>query len=349
MREFLYEERYKVLLQPDIIRLVGGIHEFKGRQDLYVQANPDTLETMMELARIQSTGASNRIEGIGTSVARLSKLVKEKAEPRNRSEQEIAGYRDVLRTIHDSYEFIQPRPNILLQLHRDLYAYSGSQGGYWKSVDNLIEEVDEKGIRRIRFQPVSAFETPQTMDSIYEAFERALAQDSMDPLILIPLFVLDFLCIHPFNDGNGRMSRLLLLLLLYRAGYLVGKYISLEMITEKTKESYYEALAESSKNWHEGKGDDTAFVRYSLGIVYKAYTDFAERVEHILIGKGTKTDRVQRFIRMHVGPFTKAEILVNCPDVSTSMVEKILSDLHGEGLIRKIGSGPSTAYVLAEQ
>lgn len=348
MREMDYEKRYEALMKPEIVRLATNIHEYKGRQDLYVEAHPDVLKSLMEIARIQSTGASNRIEGIGTTDARLNQLIKERVEPRNRSEQEIAGYRDVLTTIHESYEFLVPRPNLLLQLHRDLYSYSGSLGGSWKSADNRIEEVDPAGIRRIRFQPVSAFETSQAMESLCEAFERALTRNSKDPLFLIPLFILDFLCIHPFNDGNGRMSRLLLLLLLYRAGYLVGKFISIEMITEKSKETYYEALEESSRGWHEGEGDDTAFVRYTLGSVLKAYTEFADRVEDILVGKGSKTERVERFIRSRIGRFTKAEILAVCPDTSVGMVEKILGDLLGKGVIRKIGSGSKTSYVLAE-
>ena len=231
------------LLTPEILQLLASIHEHKGRQDLFLEAKTDELCTLLDAAMIQSTGASNRIEGIFTSDKRLKELVSHKAEPRNRSEQEIAGYREVLQTIHESYEYISFTPNVILQLHRNLYSYSsGTVGGKYKNADNIIAETDASGHQRTLFIPVPAIQTAEAMNSLCSTFARAWEQGKWDKILLIPMFILDFLCIHPFNDGNGRMSRLLTLLLLYKAGYIVGKYISIEMLIEKTKETYYEIL-----------------------------------------------------------------------------------------------------------
>ena len=240
MRKFDYVAAPKKLLTPEIVQMMGSLHEHKGKQELFLEANIDELKTLLEVALIQSTGASNRIEGIYTSDKRLEELVYQKAEPRNRSEQEIAGYREVLATIHESYEYIHLRPNIILQLHRDLYSYSqGNVGGTYKNADHVIAETDFQGNQKARFIPVPAFQTPEAVENLCSNFMDAWNGDQIDKLILIPMFVLDFLCIHPFNDGNGRMSRLLTLLLFYKAGYIVGKYISIEMLIEKTKETYF--------------------------------------------------------------------------------------------------------------
>ena len=346
MREFNFQKHILSLMIPEIVNLLSMVHEYKGKQELFIEAQPDILKAMLEIARIQSTGASNRIEGIYTSDARLEQLVKEKAEPRNRSEQEIAGYREVLNTIHEDYEYIVPRPNIILQVHRDLYSFSGSSiGGRFKNVDNIIEEVDIEGIYKVRFQPVSAFETPETIERICTAYLKAFDQSDIDPLLLIPMFILDFLCIHPFNDGNGRMSRLLTLLLLYREGYIVGKYISIEMIIEKTKESYYDALENSSFNWHENSNNYIPFVKYYLSVVLNAYKEFSSRVEY-LQSKGTnKSERIRNLFSKRIGKLTKAEIAILCPDISVTTIEKALGDLLKEEYIIKVGAGRSTAYI----
>lgn len=263
MRDFDYHKAPEKLLTSEIVQMIGSIHEHKGRQELFLEANIDELKTLLEVALIQSTGASNRIEGIFTSDKRLEELVSQKAEPRNRSEQEIAGYREVLATIHESYEYINPSPNVILQLHRDLYSYSqGASGGSYKNSDNVIAETDTEGHQKARFIPVPAFQTAKAMDELCASFLEAWEADCMDKLVLIPMFILDFLCIHPFNDGNGRMSRLLTLLLFYKAGYIVGKYVSMEMLIEKTKETYYEVLQESSIGWHEGENSYEPFVKY---------------------------------------------------------------------------------------
>jgi Fic family protein len=346
MRIFDYGAIKQELFTPEIVNLLSAIHEYKGKQELFIEAQPDVLKAMLEVAKIQSTGASNRIEGIYTSEARLTELVKEKAEPRNRNEQEIAGYREVLNTIHESYEYIVPRSSVILQLHRDLYSYSpSSMGGRYKSTDNLIEEADNLGQRRIRFQPLPAYATPEAMDNLCITFLKSLDEGKIDPLLLISMFVLDFLCIHPFNDGNGRMSRLLTLLLLYREGYIVGKYISFETIIEKTKESYYDVLAQSSQGWHEANNSYAPFVKYYLGIVLNVYKEFESRVEYIRAKGVTKADRIKNVFADKIGKITKAELAVLCPDISVTTIEKALSDLLKEGYILKVGAGRTTAYI----
>ena len=334
------------LLTPEIVQMIASIHEHKGKQELFLEANIDELNTLLEVALIQSTGASNRIEGIFTSDKRLEELVSLKAEPRNRSEQEIAGYREVLATIHESYEYIIPRPNVILQLHRDLYSYSqGATGGNYKNSDNVIAETDAEGYQKIRFIPVPAFQTADAIEKLCSSFLDAWAADRIDKLILIPMFILDFLCIHPFNDGNGRMSRLLTLLLFYRAGYIVGKYVSMEMLIEKTKETYYEALQASSMGWHEGENSYEPFVKYYLGIMLKAYNEFENRVEHLRNRTLTKPERIKAVIDQKVGKITKKEIMERCPDISKVTVERTLTDLVKNGYIAKVGAGPATAYV----
>ena len=304
------------------------------------------MKTLLEVALIQSTGASNRIEGIFTSDKRLEELVSQKAEPRNRSEQEIAGYREVLATIHESYEYISPRPNIILQLHRDLYSYSqGAAGGCYKNSDNVIAETNAEGHQKARFVPVPAFQTSEAMEELCSRFLEAWEADRIDKLVLIPMFILDFLCIHPFNDGNGRMSRLLTLLLFYKAGYIVGKYVSMEMLIEKTKETYYEALQASSTGWHEGENSYEPFVKYYLGIMLKAYNEFESRVEHLKHRSLSKPDRIKAVIDNKVGKITKKEIMELCPDISKVTVERTLTDLVKSGYIAKVGAGPSTGYV----
>lgn len=346
MRTFDYKMNPQKLLIPEIVQMIGSIHEHKGKQELFLEANVDDLKTLLKVALIQSTGASNRIEGIYTSDARLKELVSRKAEPRNRSEQEIAGYREVLATIHESYEYIILRPNIILQLHRDLYSYSqGALGGSYKNSDNVIAETDAEGHQKARFVPVPVFQTEETMEMLCTQFLEAWDAGHIDKLVLIPMFILDFLCIHPFNDGNGRMSRLLTLLLYYKAGYIVGKYVSMEMLIEKTKETYYEALQASSTGWHENENSYEPFVRYYLGIMLKAYNEFEDRVEHLKHRKLSKPERIKEVIDKKVGKITKKEIMEICPDISKVTVERTLTELVKNGYIAKVGSGPSTGYV----
>ena len=346
MRAFHFKAEYNKLLTPEVVAYLTQIHEYKGQQNLFIEAKADALSNLLEVAKIQSTEASNRIEGIITTDDRLKKIVREKTMPQTRSEKEIAGYRDVLATIHESHDYISPKPSVILQLHRDLYKFSGkSIGGRFKNADNVIAEELPDGQRVVRFQPVPAWETPEAIRALCDAFQEALQDAELDPLLLIPIFILDFLCIHPFNDGNGRMSRLLTLLLLYRAGYIVGKYISIEKLISDTKETYYEVLQQSSRNWHEGTNNYAPFVTYMLGILVAAYRDFETRIE-LLTNRGlSKPDRVREIIRKHLGKITKSEIMAQCPDISQITVQRALAEMLKNGEITKLSGGRYTAYI----
>lgn len=346
MHTFDYRNTAQGLLSVETVGLLASLHEFKGKQELYMEAKPDVLSALLDIAKIQSTKASNKIEGIYTSDERLEALVVQKAEPRNRSEAEIAGYREVLATIHESYEYIPVTPNNILQLHRDLYSYSGSDmGGRFKNTDNVIAETGPDGKNKVRFAPVPAFQTTEVMENLCRGFNEALDSGELDALLLIPMFVLDFLCIHPFNDGNGRMSRLLTLLLLYRSGYIVGKYISMEMLIEKSKETYYEALKDSSVGWHENRNGYKAFVNYYLGVMIKAYNEFQDRVEHLSRRRLSKSDRVKAIFDQRAGKIKKSDIAALCPDISETTIERTLKALVDAGYIQKEGSARATGYV----
>lgn len=346
MHTFDYKETPKHLLTPDIVNMLSSLHEFRGKQELYIEAESDVLTALLDIAKIQSTKASNKIEGIYTSDERLEALVMEKAEPRNRSEEEIAGYREVLATIHDSYEYIPIRPNNILQLHRDLYSFSSRDtGGRFKNTDNVIAESGKDGQQRVRFIPVPAFQTPEAIGRLCNEFNYAIERAEYDPLLLIPMFILDFLCIHPFNDGNGRMSRLLTLLLLYRSGYIVGKYISMEMLIENTKETYYEALQSSSIAWHNDKSDYTSFVKYYLGVVLKGYNEFQDRIAHLKYRKLSKADRIKAVFDKKLGIVKKSDIAIFCPDISETTIERTLKELLEIGFIEKVGKGRATGYI----
>lgn len=345
MREFNFKTEYNKLLTPEVVAYLTQIHEYKGQQNLFIEAKADALANLLEVAKIQSTEASNRIEGIITTDDRLKKIVRDKTMPKTRGEKEIAGYRDVLATIHESHDYIPPKPSIILQLHRDLYKFSGKAiGGSFKNSDNVIAEELPDGQRIVRFEPVPTWETPEAVTALCNAFEEAMRDTELDPLLLIPMFILDFLCIHPFNDGNGRMSRLLTLLLLYRSGYIVGKYISIEKLISDTKETYYEALQASAYNWHEEANDYAPFVTYMLGILVAAYRDFESRIE-LLTTKGlSKPDRVREIIKNHLGKITKSEIMAQCPDISQITVQRALADLLKSGEIIKLSGGRYTSY-----
>lgn len=346
MRNFDYSKKWEKLLTPEIVALLTQIHEYKGEQSLFIGAKADSLTQLVEIAKIQSTEASNKIEGIYTSDSRLKAILKDKTTPKTRNEQEIAGYRDVLNTIHESHDYISIRPNMILQLHRDLYKFEGYDiGGKYKTADNIIEKEDEQGNKFVRFKPLAAWETPEAIERLCEEFDKALGTGTIDPLLLIPMFILDFLCIHPFHDGNGRMSRLLTLLLFYRAGYIVGKYISIEQLIEKTRSSYYECLQESSQNWNEEENDYGPFVKYMLGVVLAAYRDFSDRVETLITSGLSKAERVAELMKATYGEITKSQIMEKCPDISRITVERALSELLTSERIIKIGGGRYTKYV----
>lgn len=343
MRDYNYKAKWQKLLTPEIVGKLTLINQYKGEQKLFVEAHKDELNELVEIAKVQSTEASNRIEGISTADDRLKNLVHSKTTPRNRDESEIAGYRDVLNTIHESYNYIPINANYVLQLHRDLYKFIGnSEGGIFKTSDNIIRETDVNGNECVRFRPVPAWETASSVDALCEAYKDAKGE--VDPLILNGLFILDFLCIHPFNDGNGRMSRLITLLLLYQSGFMVGKYISIEKIIEESKETYYEVLQDSSLAWHENKNDYKPFVNYMLGVIVSAYKEFESRVKLVTDPRISKTDRIREIIKGHIGTITKSELIEMNPDISDTTVQRALTELVKNEDIIKIGGGRYTKY-----
>lgn len=351
MRSFDYLALAKKSWDTDILNLVARIHECKGRQELFIRQKPAELNRLVEIARIQSTEASNKIEGIVTTSARMKQLFAEKTTPRNRDESEIMGYRDVLNTIHESHEFIPIRLSYVLQLHRDLLKRAGlSYGGQLKTVQNYINEIRPDGTSITRFTPVAPYETEEAVTAICVSYEKAIVSESIDPLILIPVFICDFLCIHPFNDGNGRMSRLLTLLLLYKNGYSVGKYISIEKQIEKTKDHYYDVLEGANAGWHKEQNNPIPFIRYMLQVILSCYTEFEDRVGQMTaIGvKSTSYDVVRRYAEGKIGKFTSADVLVNCPSIGRSSILSALAKMVEEGTLLRYGTGRSTYYVRAD-
>ena len=345
VREFDYRKLRESSWDAEVLSFVAQIREHKGRQDLYLRQKPVELQRLVEVAKIQSTDSSNRIEGIGTSNARMRQLLEDRATPRTRDEQEIVGYRDVLKRIHESYEHIPLKGSVILQLHRDLLAYTDKTfGGKFKNTQNYINETHADGTSFTRFTPLEPFEIPEAVEAICTSYREALARHVVDPLILIPIFICDFLCIHPFNDGNGRMSRLVTLLLLYQSGFMVGKYISIEQKIERTKETYYDVLGKISNGWHEGGNDYTSFIKYFLGIVLSCYRDLEERLGSV-DRKSTPYEIVRSAVDNTLGVFTKAQILELCPSIGSSSVEAALKRLKEEGYILRQGSGRNTAYL----
>lgn len=346
MRIYNLEKEAEKVLNNNIVNLISAIHEYRGKQTLYIEANHDILKSLLNIARIQSTEFSNKIEGIHTTDERINQLVNDKVKPKNRNEEEIAGYRDVLELIHENYENMDITPNVILQMHKYLYKYSPkSIGGQFKDSENAIEEIDEFGNRKIRFKPVSAFETPRAIEELCISYNTQISKANIDALILIPIFIIDFLSIHPFNDGNGRMSRLLTLLLLYKSGYIVGKYISIEKIVENTKESYYDTLKQSSIKWHENENDYEYFIQYYLGIILSAYKEFSNRVEYITNKKMTVKERTETIIKNHLGKISKSEISNMCPDISVGSIERALRELLTEEKILKVTGGRYSKYI----
>lgn len=348
MRDFDYGKLKDRTWDSEILGYVAQIHEYKGRQELYLKQTPDTLDRLIEIAKVQSTEASNEIEGIRTTSTRLKQLCADKTTPRNRDEKEIMGYRDVLNTIHESYEYIPIRSGYILQLHRDLYKYSEKGiGGSFKNTQNYITATDAQGNSVVLFTPLPPYETPGAIDAICGSLAHALDTQDLDPLILIPIFIHDFLCIHPFNDGNGRMSRLLTTLLLYRSGYVVGKYISLESKIAKNKDLYYDALEQCQQGWHEGTEDPTPFIKYLLGTILAAYREFEERVE--LVGeKLSALETVRRAAYGKVGKITKTNLMEFCPTLSKSSVEASIKKLVEKGELVMHGKGPATFYTRSD-
>lgn len=328
----------------DDLAAIRQLGEASGKQQLWMAQTPEPLEALRSVAIIESTESSNRIEGVVAPAGRLRDIVLHATAPRDRSEQEIAGYRDVLQLVHESYADMPFTANIVRQLHQRLFAYHPAGGGEWKSVDNDIVEKDAAGnITRVRFKPVAAHLTGDAMRQT-EVLHAEAVRDATEPLVLSGLTVLDFLCIHPFRDGNGRMARLLTLLLLYHAGHRVGRYISLERVIEESKDGYYESLERSSQGWHEGSHDAKPWLRYYWGVLTRAYRELEQRMGTVT-GKGSKSERVHAAVARRIGPFRIRDIEDECPDVSRDLIRMVLRELRDRGALRTEGSGPGARWV----
>lgn len=341
---FDYSKALQTLLTPEIVATISAIHEYRGRQVRLSRVAPATLDKLCNIAKIQSTGASNRIENISTSESRLRALMEEKVEPHNRDEQEILGYRYVLDMIHENHDAIPVTPNVILQLHRDLYRYLDySFAGRWKDSDNIIQEIGEDGKPRTRFVPTSAAATPGAVEELCGVYRSSLHEGVYDPLLIISLFIFDFVSIHPFSDGNGRMSRLLTLLLLYQNKYTVGKYISIEHEIERTKRSYYEALKASSDGWREGMCDYRPFVSYLLGVILACYRDFDQRSQLVDMPSSNE-EKVRLYFEHAIRGISKRDLLQEVPGMSEQTMTRILQQLQQEGLIERVGAARATTY-----
>lgn len=345
MREFNYSVLKNQKWDSEILGYIAAIYKASGKQEMYLKHRPEELEKLVEIAKVKSTETSNAIEGIVTTNTRIKQLVSEKTTPKNRDEQEIVGYRDVLNIIHNSFDAIPITANYILQLHKILYSHMNNpMAGRTKNVQNYISTTYPDGHTEILFTPLSPYETLEALNKICEEYNRVIGNMEAEPLIAIPIFIHDFLCIHPFNDGNGRMSRLLTSLLLYRSGFYVGKYISLEAKIAKDKDLYYEALRQSQNGWHEGKEDVMPFVKYLLGTILAAYKDFEERFL-LVEEKLPALETVKRAVQYKIGRFTKQDIIELCPSISVSSVEGSLRKLISSGDIKREGKGKSTYYV----
>ena len=345
MRTFNYSAIKNQKWDSEILGLIAAIYKEAGKQELYLKQRPNELEKLVEIAKIQSTEASNAIEGIVTTNTRIRQLVEEKTTPKNRDEQEIAGYRDVLSIIHESYDAIPLSKNYILQLHKIMYSHMNNpMAGQTKNVQNYISATFPDGHTEILFTPLSPFETPEALDRICEEYNKVIGNMELEPLIAIPIFIHDFLCIHPFNDGNGRMSRLLTTLLLYRSGFYVGKYISLEAKIAKNKDLYYDALNRAQHGWHERTEDAVPFMKYLLGTILAAYKDFGDRFA-IVEEKLPAIDMVRKAALNTIGRFTKHDIREQCPSLSLSSVEAALRKMVASGELKREGTGKSTCYI----
>ena len=345
MRDFNYSKIKEQKWDSEVLSLIAAIYKYAGKQELYLKQRPDELEKLVEIAKIQSTESSNAIEGIVTTNTRIKQLVEESTTPKNRDEEEIAVYRDVLNIIHESFDAIPITKNYILQLHKILYSHMNNPiAGQTKTVQNYISATYPDGHTEMFFTPMAPFEIPEALEKICEEYNRVIGNLEVEPLIAIPVFIHDFLCIHPFNDGNGRMSRLLTTLLLYRSGFYVGKYISLEAKIAKNKDLYYEALGKAQNGWHEGEEDVVPFIKYLLGTILAAYKDFEDRFE-IIGEKLPALEMVRKATKNKIGKFSKQDIRELCPSLSISSIEGSLRTLVKEGELMRGGSGKATYYV----
>lgn len=344
MRTFNYSKINEQKWDSELLGLIAAIYKEAGKQEMYLKQRLEELEKLVEIAKIQSTESSNAIEGIVTTNTRIKQLVEDKTMPRTRDEQEIAGYRDVLNIIHENFDAIPITPNYILQLHKILYSHMNNpNAGRTKSVQNYISASYPDGTTRTLFTPLDPFETPEALESICNEFNRVIGNNELEPLIAIPIFIHDFLCIHPFNDGNGRMSRLLTTLLLYRSGFYVGKYISLEAKIAKNKDIYYNALGDAQHGWHEGREDAVPFIKYLLGTILSSYRDFEDRFA-LVETKLPALETVRLATQKKIGRFSKQDIRELCPSLSISSIEGALRKLVDLGEIKREGNGKNIRY-----
>lgn len=345
MRQFNYSLLKDRLWDSEILGLIAAIYREAGKQELYLKQRPEELNKLVEIAKIQSTESSNAIEGIIATNTRIRQLVEEKTTPKNRNEQEIAGYRDVLNIIHENFDAIPLTRNYILQLHKIMYSHMNNPlAGHTKSNQNYISAKYPDGHEEVIFVPLDPFETPEALDKICAEYNRTIGNCEVDPLIVIPVFIHDFLCIHPFNDGNGRMSRLLTTMLLYQNKFYVGKYISLENKIAQNKDLYYDALGASQDGWKEGKDDPLPFIKYLLGTILAAYVDFEDRFA-IVEEKLPAVEMVRKVVENKIGKFNKQDIREMCPSLSVSSIEGALRKLVSSGEIVRKGTGKSTYYI----
>lgn len=347
IKQFDYQTLNHLNYSSDLVNKMNQIYNLRGKTDSYETDYRDTLDRLVEVAKIQSTSSSNRIEGIYTTDERMNKIMQDKTQPRNRDEKEISGYRDVLKLIHEQYDYIPISVNSILEMHKGLFAYTGSTwGGNFKDSNNKIVTEYGNGKQEVRFNPPAAYLTPELVRNLCDSYNRAIKEGVFSPLLLSGAFIFDFVSIHPFNDGNGRMSRLLMLLTMYKAGFDVGKYISIEKSIEETKSSYYQALKDSSEQWMNNKNDYLPFLEYFLGIILKDYREFNERLSMVNQSDLPVDQLVLKTIRQALKPLSIKELNNFIPQYSEITIRRAVKKLRDANKLEKIGQARSTKYGL---
>jgi len=344
MRHFDYSFLNERIVDSNMLSRVLRIQKFREMAENVKRKHPTIFTELEFIAKVQSVKGSNAIEGIVTSDERIEAIVNRKSEPKDHDEKEIAGYRDALNLVHEGYETLSINETTVLRLHRILVTYPIDGKTGYKKDDNLIIEIDGKGNKSVRFRPTPADETEKAMEQLMLAYVEARDKGA-HPLLLIPCFILDFLCIHPFSDGNGRISRLLSLLMMYREGLDIGKYISFEAQIDRSKGRYYEALRRSSEGWHENENDYVPFIEEFIGTLYLCYKDLDRRLMVIGDKKVNKSNRVEATVLNAILPISKKEICELLPDVSQTTVESVLSMMLKENRIRKMGGDKNARYI----
>ncbi|MCL1875561.1 MAG: Fic family protein [Synergistaceae bacterium] len=345
MRKFDYSFLDSGMLPAGLVNVVSAITELRVREDRLKENYPDVFPRLESIAKVQSVKGSNAIEGIITSDQRINEIVNRNSAPQNHNEAEIAGYRDALSLIHENFHSLDIRERDILRLHEIMLSFTPVSGGAYKRNDNFIMEVDAAGFRKIRFSPITADETVAAMEQLVLAFMDARNNNNINQLLLIPCFVLDFLCIHPFADGNGRMSRLLSILLLFKSGFDAGKYISFEEQLNKGKWDYYEALRLSSEGWHENANSFLPFIMNFVATLLYCYKELDKRFAMVHVKKANKRKRVELTVLNSLLPVSKQEICYVLPDVSPTTVEAALAIMVKSGAVEKVGTGKNTKYI----